>query len=114
MEKIIAHCGLVCSGCPAFIATAHDSDEERRKVAEEWSKAFGTELKPEDINCRGCLAQGDDIFGYCKICEIRLCSLERGLKNCAHCKDYACERLVAWFGNVPDAKTTLDEVRKGL
>ena len=38
MEKIIAYCGLICSECPAYIATQKDSDEERKKVAEKWSK----------------------------------------------------------------------------
>jgi hypothetical protein len=34
--------------------------------------------------------------------------------NCGHCGDYACEKLEAFFGFVPDARTTLDGVRTGL
>lgn len=45
MEKMIAFCGIICTECPGFIATQRDSDEERRRVAESWSKIFNTEIK---------------------------------------------------------------------
>ncbi|HEC96016.1 MAG TPA: DUF3795 domain-containing protein, partial [Euryarchaeota archaeon] len=54
MEKIIGFCGLICSECPAYLATQKDDDNERRKVAETWSKEFNANMKPEDINYDGC------------------------------------------------------------
>lgn len=112
MEKMIAFCGLVCTECPAFIATQKEDDEERKKVAEMWSKEFKVELKPEDINCDGCLADSERLFSHTKVCEIRKCGLDRKVANCAHCDEYACEKLTAFFKMAPQAKTTLDEISK--
>ena len=114
MEKIIGFCGLICSECPAYLATQKDDDNERRKVAEMWSKEFNTNMKPEDINCDGCLVTEGKLFSHCKVCEIRKCGLEKNLKNCAYCEDFACERLSKFFEMAPEAKTTLEKIRKDL
>lgn len=114
MEKMIAHCGIVCTECPGFIATQKDSDEERKNVAELWSKMYNAEVKPEDINCDGCLTTNGRLIDYCKICEIRKCALEKGFKNCAYCSQYICERLDDWFKKVPEAKGTLEGVKKSF
>ena len=58
MEKMIAFCGTVCTECPAFLATKQDDDNERGKIAESWSKQYNADIKPEDINCEGCLSEG--------------------------------------------------------
>jgi len=114
MEKMIAYCGLLCTDCPAFIATLKDDNAERAKVAEEWSKTFAAELKPEDINCDGCLSTGGREFSHCKVCEIRKCARERNLENCAHCGDYPCSTVSGVLDAVPEAKRTLDEIRSNL
>jgi hypothetical protein len=62
MRPIIACCGLTCSLCGAYLATQKNSDEERRKVAEKWSKALNVEIKPEQINCDGCISDEDYFF----------------------------------------------------
>ena len=112
MEKMIAFCGTVCTECPAFLATKRDDDNERGKIAESWSKQYNADIKPEDINCEGCLSEGRKIFGYCNVCEIRKCGQEKGLKNCAYCGEYICEKLNKFFEIAPEGKTTLDEIRK--
>lgn len=114
MKKMIAYCGIICSGCPAFLATQKDDDNEKKKVAEMWSKQFNAEFKPEDINCDGCLLESGRLFNYCRVCEIRKCGQEKGVKNCAYCDDYVCETLNKFIDNVPEAKTTLEEIRKTL
>ena len=114
MEKMVAYCGLVCSDCGAFIATKNDDDAKRKEIAEQWSKQFGHPMKPEDINCDGCLAENGRLIGYCNICEVRKCGVERGVVNCAYCGDYACETLEKFFQMAPVCKTALDEIRKGI
>jgi hypothetical protein len=113
MEKMMAYCGLICTDCPAFIATQNNDDEARKKVAEEWS-GHDAALKPEDINCDGCLADTERIFKFCNICEARKCGKEKGVANCAYCDDYACDKLGKIFKMAPEAKTRLDEMRKSL
>ena len=114
MEKIISCCGIVCSECPAFLATSANDDVERRKVAELWTKEYGHPVKPEDINCDGCQSRGDRVFGYTRICEIRKCAQGKSLKNCAYCDDYACEKLSQLHERAPNLKKTLEEERRNL
>ncbi|MCJ7813914.1 MAG: DUF3795 domain-containing protein [Candidatus Atribacteria bacterium] len=114
MDKIIAFCGLSCSGCPAFIATQKDNHKKREKTATAWSKMYKCVIKPEDINCDGCLEESGRLFNYCKVCEIRKCGQEKEVKNCAYCDDYACEKLIKFFDMAPEAKNALAEIKKNL
>lgn len=114
MEKQIAYCGIVCTECPAFIATKNNDDAKRKETAELWSKQFGHPMKPEDINCEGCLPDTGKKIGYVFVCEIRKCGQEKGVENCAYCPDYTCEKLEQFFKVAPMLKANLDEIRKGL
>jgi len=114
MNKIIAFCGLTCTECLAFIATQKDDDKEREKVAKVWSKEFKRKIKPEEINCDGCLEESGRLFNYCKVCIIRECGKEKVVENCAYCDDYACEKLTKFFDIAAEAKTALVEIRKYL
>ncbi len=114
MNNIIAFCGINCSECPAFIATQKNDENERKKVAELWNKEFKANLEPKDINCLGCLTDTEQVFNYCKICEIRKCGKGKKVENCAHCVDYPCELLNKFLAQVPKAKNNLEEVRKTI
>lgn len=114
MEKIVSFCGLICSECPAFLATQNNSDDERKEVAEKWSVLYKANLKPEDINCDGCLAEGKRLIGYCRICEIRKCGREKKVVNCGHCLDYPCGKLDQIFKAKPECKTTLENIKEKL
>ena len=115
MDKMIAFCGIVCSECPALLATQEDDDSKRKKVAETWSKQYKVDIKPEQINCDGCRSEGKRIFFYCSMCEIRKCGQEKRVENCAYCDEYACEKLTKFFTTMmPAAKTALEEIRKSL
>jgi len=111
-EKMIAYCGLGCSECPTFIATQKNDDKMREETAKKWSEMFHADIKPGDINCDGCTSQSSKLFNYCGTCEIRKCGKEKNVKNCAYCEEYPCEKLSAFLKNVPEAKATLDEIRK--
>jgi len=62
MKEIIAFCGLPCHECGALLATQDDDDAKRAEVAQQWSKLFKVDIKPESINCDGCLSEGGQIF----------------------------------------------------
>jgi len=114
MEKMIGFCGIVCSECPGFLATQKDDNEERRKVAELWSKQYNSDIKPEDINCDGCFSESGRLINHGKVCEIRKCGQDKNLKNCAYCDEYPCEKLYQFFEIATDAKSTLDDIRNNL
>ena len=97
-KKYIAMCGLDCASCAAFIATKNNDNKLREKTAKEWTKRYVTSrnrppVKPEDINCHGCLSK-DTVYFYCHSCEVRNCSLKKKLKNCQDCDEYRCAKLI--------------------
>ena len=115
MEKMIAFCGLSCSGCDAFPANRNKMTlAERKTVAEKWSQLYGHghTIKPEEMQCGGCLSTGGKLWSRCRNCEIRQCGFEKQVKNCAWCDDYPCEKLNEIFIIAPTAKDSLEKIRK--
>jgi hypothetical protein len=109
--KIIAYCGLVCSDCSAYIATQANDRVALQRVVEQWRQELDApDMTVESVICDGCLGQGRKC-GYCAACEIRACGVSRGVANCAHCTDYACDKLEGFFGMAPNAQAVLDQVR---
>ena len=113
-EKQIAYCGLICTDCNAYIATQNDDNEMRKETAATWSKEYNADIKPEDINCDGCITTNGRHVGHCFVCTIRKCGQEKGVTNCAYCEEYVCEELGKYFAMAPVMKTNLEEIRKGL
>jgi len=111
VERIVGYCGIICSDCPVLMATQSNDDVDRRRVAELFTKQYGKEYKPEDINCDGCISDSSRIFSYCCVCEIRKCGREKKVKNCGFCSGYLCERLSKLFAQYAKAKETLDAIR---
>ncbi len=115
MDKIVAYCGLVCSNCPAYIATQADDRAALERVAAQWREEFNApDMTVESIICDGCLTDEGRKCSHCFECQIRACGMERGVVNCAYCDDYGCDKLEGFFGFVPDARATLDAIRQGL
>jgi hypothetical protein len=115
MAKMIAYCGIVCSGCEAYVATQANDQAALLRVRDRWRKEYNVpHMTVEDVTCDGCLVDGLKC-SHCSECDIRACGRSRGVINCAHCADYAtCAKLERFFGFVPDAKAVLDEVRASL
>jgi hypothetical protein len=113
MDKMVSFCGLVCTECPAYLATQADDNEKRKETAVLWSKMYGADIAWEAINCDGCLSTTGRLFGHCHVCEARKCGQEKGYTTCAPCDDFACEKLEPIHKAVPEAKAALEEIRKG-
>jgi hypothetical protein len=113
-EKMIAKCGLVCSECPAYIATQKNDDALRAETAKKWSEMFKADIKPADINCDGCQSESARLFSYCQTCEIRKCAREKKVETCADCPEYSCEKLDAFLAQVPEARKVLEGLRKRI
>ncbi len=111
MPELLAYCGMDCDACPALVATRTNDAALRARTAAEWSKSYGHDFKPEDINCSGCLSASVPLLGYCSICGIRKCAVSRKLENCASCADYVCATLAEFQEQAPEAKARLDAIR---
>jgi hypothetical protein len=82
-------------------------------VAEEWSSE-DAQLSPYDLVCDGCLLGHSQYALFCSGCETRSCAIARGVENCAHCAEYACDKLARTFEMAPEAKTRLDTIHATL
>ena len=112
MSELLAYCGIDCGACPALIATRTNDAALRAKTAAEWSKSFGHDFKPEQLDCTGCPTDAGPHVLYCEsMCEIRKCARGRRLANCAACPDYGCATLAGFHKNAPEAKARLDAIR---
>jgi hypothetical protein len=115
MDKIIAYCGIVCTACPAYVATQANDRAALEEVAAQWREQFNApEITTDSIVCDGCLTSDGRLSGYCSMCEIRACGVERSVVNCAYCSDYVCEKLAGFFAHASEAQKTLDDIRQGL
>jgi len=92
LDPHIAYCGLDCSGCDVFRATAFDDNQLRQDYADKIKLDWKIDIDPASVNCYGC-RDARPKTGYCASCEVRQCTAERGLDNCATCEDYGCEKL---------------------
>jgi hypothetical protein len=111
---LIGVCGIVCSECGAYLATKNNDEAMRKKTADEWSKMYGVDIKPEAIDCVGCTTPTGNHFHHCSECEIRACGQKKRVKNCGRCPNYACEMINGFFKMVPTAKTVLDSEHKTM
>ncbi len=107
---MIAYCGLDCSKCDAYLATQENDDRKREETAREWSQIYQAEIAASQIDCDGCRSNGVRFF-HCNNCDIRKCCLEKGVENCAACKDYICETLSGFIKLAPEAGLTLAQLR---
>jgi hypothetical protein len=114
MATMIAPCGLDCAQCEAYTATQSNDPALLEALAVKWQEAFNSpEITAVTILCDGCMGEGRKI-GHCSECEIRACSIERGLLNCAPCQDFGCEKLEAFWKEAPKAKTNLEALRSAM
>jgi hypothetical protein len=114
-EKMIAYCGIVCSGCPSMVATLANDRVELDKVAEMAREQWGVaDATWETVQCTGCKGEGVRIV-YCNDCCVRKCASQKGVETCAHCEQFEnCATLEKFFEQIPDCRQMLAEIRATL
>jgi len=115
----ISLCGLDCASCAAFVARETDNDELRKQTAQDWTKKYRSTgrnrppVKPEDINCLGCLSLVEPLYIHCKECGVRNCGLKKGIKNCGKCDEYkSCDKIVNLHKLVFEGKKLCDKINQ--
>lgn len=117
MNMMISYCGLTCNTCPIYLATI-EGDELRKQqlreaIAKQCAEQYNLKLHLEDItDCDGCRANTGRLFSGCVECEIRKCAIERKIKTCAFCDDYACKKLEKHFLLDPESQDRLEQIRR--
>lgn len=92
MTEIIACCGYRCDLCLAFQGNI-ENDQDRHKISDGWFKYFGFRIPPLEIGCDGCFPDKDHLKLTDDDCPVRPCVRQKGLKNCATCQSYICNKL---------------------
>lgn len=105
-KQLIAPCGLDCMKCDARIATVNNDNALREKTAKLWCEWNNTdEIKPEHINCLGCLGEGLKTYYCTDLCEIRKCAITKGFTTCAECTEKrTCPTLARMVNNEAKAR----------
>jgi hypothetical protein len=112
---MIAYCGLVCTECKGYLLTQSGDMAALEALAAETRAQFGDEgITAESIMCHGCLAESEIQCGYCAMCDVRRCAVERGVETCAHCADYGCAFLQDFWQMAPSTRARLEEIRRSL
>jgi hypothetical protein len=119
MDKIVSYCGLDCQTCPIYLATRIENKDKqvkaRAELAQICKEQYGMSYTPEDItDCDGCQTNAGRLFSACSGCPIRNCASQKGIRNCAYCTEYACEKLDVFFRTDPMAKTRLDGIKRNI
>ncbi len=112
MENMMSSCGVMCSGCPAYIA-ASKGMEYQKQVAEAWKRIYNLDEPPEHISCGGCLGSDEALFYTSRSCAARRCSRSKGLNSCAQCLVEDCpelEKAQAVWDEVPLLNSKLSPV----
>lgn len=121
-DEIIAYCGLNCSTCRIYLATREKDPEKQKEMREGIARYIKEHFDPntrlEDItDCDGCTVKDGRLYSGCQKCEVRKCAIQKGVKNCAYCKEYACDKLIKQFnteGPESGAKKRLDAIKARL
>ncbi len=92
MDKVMSACGVLCSGCAAYVAASKGS-AFKKDAAEAWNRIYGVRVEIEKMSCGGCLSTDDQVFHTSVKCTARRCCLSKGFSSCAECPEEHCELL---------------------
>lgn len=95
-KHLAAVCGLYCGACSLYRARRDNNRERLEEIVKNMTER--RQVKPEDIDCDGCLS-GGHLMPYCRNCKIRLCAISiPGVTWCSDCPNFPCS-IIASFNN---------------
>ena len=90
---MISHCGIDCTRCQTFRATASGDDALRGEI-QQYYKEIGMDIAIQDLHCRSC--HSEEQMPACASCPYKKCGQAKGLTRCAECTEYPCASL-QWY-----------------
>jgi len=72
-KSMLAPCGMDCMVCYKHVG-----------------------IRPNGKPCGGCLKSDEGKPGHCRKCEIKDCSLGKGVERCADCVGFPCKLSKIW------------------
>jgi hypothetical protein len=119
VEEMISFCGLTCHKCPIYLTTREQDQNKKRQmraeIARKINEIYEEKMEAKDVtDCDGCKTEKRRLFSGCTKCEIRKCAGQKNIENCAHCSEYACEKLEKLFATDAEAKARLDAIKSTL
>ncbi len=88
-------CGGYCATCLDYLAYINNDEELKNKLAKQFSKELGMNIKPEDVGCLGC--HGTIHKPWCASCSPQRCTEEKGILTCSFCDEFPCEKLETYL-----------------
>lgn len=101
--KVYAPCGLFCSVCHIYLASAHDSEQLKEFAGLR-------NMKAEDLYCEGC--RSDKVNAVCQNCRIKTCTKENKINFCSECGEYPCDHLKDFKKLMPHMLELWDQLEK--
>ena len=96
-KPILSRCGYRCDLCLAYRPNTRKRPQGQVLLSKCWSKYLDLHLPPEKVVCDGCLEEVGERIDT--TCPVRLCTIFKGLDNCAPCDHYPCfaleERMIS-------------------
>ena len=81
-KELAAPCGLYCGVCGVYVA----HKDNNLKLKERLTTVFNVGI--DGLKCKGCLS--NELFEHCKTCQIKSCTIEKGIEGCHQCDDFPC------------------------
>ena len=111
--QLLGRCGLFCGIDCEIYAAAHSQDSDlKKRVAETLEQELGIPLNPSDLWCEGCQGPEEHMWFECRLCLIRRCGKEQGLRICLECEKYPCRVLKVWLSVSESAPKNIPEISK--
>jgi len=93
MNEVMSACGVICSGCAAYLADSK-GPVYQRAAADAWERIYGFRVETAKMSCGGCLSSDDLVFHTSVKCAARRCCLGKRFMSCAECPEEPCDLLM--------------------
>ncbi|MFO7676021.1 MAG: DUF3795 domain-containing protein [bacterium] len=93
MAGMIAYCGIDCRKCPRFRMTRLADRTGRRGLARWLMRVLSRGRITGEPSCDGCTAIDARMVPTGLECPARCCAMEHGVRTCADCDRFGCDRL---------------------